>query len=121
MRKPHLNANHMKCVMGKKKSSDIKNVLALIAGVLCIVEGVLRIIGSPLLNVGGLLSSIVGGILAILLGVIILMSSGYITDKLNIPFNTVTSLIFYILCFIFGSFLGFILLLIAFILFLVNK
>ncbi len=103
--------------MAKKSSASkgsIQSILALIAGVLCIVQGVLNIITPSW-------AGLWGGIIAILLGVVILMSTGYITDKLGIPFNLITAIIFCILCFVLASWWGGICLLIAVILFLLKK
>lgn len=100
-----------------EKSSNIKNVLALIAGILCIVQGIFMMVRDE----KWLLNGLIGGILAIILGILIIMMSGYILDQVGIPYTVVTALIFCILCFIFGSWWGGICLLIAVILFLVEK
>lgn len=97
--------------------TDLKNILALIAGILCIVQGVMSIISGA----GWILGGVISGILAIILGIVILMISGFITDKLGIPYNLITCLIFCILCFIFGSWWGGICLIIALILFILKK
>ena len=102
--------------MAKKSSGGIKNILALIAAILLIVQGILNII-TP----GNWFAGLWGAILAILLGVVVLMSTGYITDKLGIPLNLITSIIFCILAFIFGGWWAGILLLIAAILFFLKK
>lgn len=96
---------------------DLKNILALIAGLLCVIQGIMTAISGA----GWILDGVVSGVLSILLGIVIIMMSGFITDKLGIPYNLVTAIIFCILCFIFGSWWGGICLIIAIILFILKK
>jgi hypothetical protein len=100
-----------------KAKTDLKNILVLIAGILLIIQGVQQAISGGNFIIDG----VIGGILSILLGIVLLMISGFITNKVGIPLNLITSIIFCVLCFIFGSWWAGILMVIVVILFVLNK